>query len=317
MANFTQLNLNENPRDNQSANPQMRPGSAVGPKTSSTRQSSPKKLASTQKTIMFVALLLVGAVSGLTLLSTGGCSKESNKSAAVAANQNSNLTASTSSSVPTALPAMATPPAPKKVVKKRPSTVTYKESAYGVSFRYPRKYALKTGDEAHRDLAGLGPLPTNFVQPGGVVVATVELPHNAYPDTDFASAFFNVSVNRSLSADECGQFALPVHLEIEPVPAAKVKIGATQFDEVEDIDAKTPNQADAKYYHVFQNGACYEFALGLGTAGDDSNSGVKPVDRAAVFGKLERILATVKIQPVSEPVVATSGSETAADTSKN
>jgi len=317
MANFTQLNLNENPRDNKSANPQMRSGSAVDPKTSSTNKSSPKKLASRQKTMMFVALVVVGAVSGLTLLSTGGCSKESGKSAAVAASQNSNLTASTSSSVPTALPAMATPPAPKKVVKKRPSTVTYKESAYGVSFRYPRKYALKTGDEAHRDLAGLGPLPTNFVQPGGVVVATVELPHNAYPDTDFSSAFFNVSVNRSLSADECGQFALPVHLETEPVPAAKVKIGTTEFDEVEDVDAKTPKRADAKYYHVFQNGACYEFALGLGTAGDDSDSELKPVDRAAVFGKLERILATVKIQPIAEPVVATSGSETPVDATKN
>jgi hypothetical protein len=317
MANFTQLNLNENPRDNKSANPQMRPGAAVNPKTSNTSRSNPKTLASRRKTMMFVALLLVAAVSGLTLLSTGGCSKESSKSAAVAANQNSNLTAPTSSTVPTALPTMATPPAPKKVVKKRPSTVTYKESAYGVSFRYPRKYALKTGDEAHRDLAGLGPLPTNFVQPGGVVVATVELPHNAYPDTDFASAFFNVSVNRSLSAEECGQFALPVHLETEPVPAAKVKIGATEFDEVEDVDARMPKQADAKYYHVFQNGACYEFALGLGTTGGDNDAELKPVDRAAVFGKLERILATVKIQPVAEPVVATSGSETAADTSKN
>jgi hypothetical protein len=319
MANLTQLNLNENPRDNKNANSQARSGSAAGPKTSTSATSRPRAFASKQKTMMFVALLLVATVSGLTLMGTSGCSKGSNKSAAFVDNQNStNQTAPTSStlSLPTAAAAVVTPKAPKKVVRKRPSTVTYKESAYGVSFRYPRKYALKTGDEAHRELAGIGPLPTNFVQPGGVSVATVEVPQNVYPETDFASAFFNVSVNRSLSSDECGQFALPVHLETEPLSAAKVKIGATQFDEVEDTDTKAPNQANAKYYHLFQNGACYEFALGLGTTGDD-NAEVTPVDRAAVFGRLERILATVKIQPVAEPVVATSGQTPVADPAKN
>jgi hypothetical protein len=319
MANFTQLNLNANPRDNKSANPQMRAGSASGPKTSNPGPSGPKALASKQKMVMFVALLVVGTVSGLTLLGTSGCSKSSNKSAA--ANIGSpNLSTQTSSALPPApiaQSAVATPAAPKKVVKKRPSVVTYKESAYGVSFRYPRKYGLKTGDEAHRDLAGLGPLPTNFVQPGGVTIATVELPQSAYPDTDFATAFFNVSVNRSLTSDECGQFALPIHLENEPAPTAKVKIGATEFDEVEDMNGQAPKQADAKYYHVFQNGACYEFALGLGTTGDGTDDGVAPVDRATVFGKLEKILATVKIQPVAEPAVATSGAAASADASKN
>jgi len=317
MANFTQLNLNGNPRDSQSTNTQARTGSAAGPKTSISGPSGPKTLASGQKTMMFVGLILIATVSGLTLLGTSACSRGSNKTATSAASQNSINQTLSAVSTPTPPPTAATPAPAKKVARKRPSTVTYKESSYGVSFRYSRKYALKTGDEAHRDLAGLGPLPTNFAQPGGVIVATVEVPHDAYPDTDFASAFFNVSVNRSLSADECGQFALPVHLETESVPAAKVKIGATEFDEVEDTDANQPKQADAKYYHVFQNGACYEFALGLGTS-NDGDSGVSPVDRGAVFGKLERILSTVKIQPVAEPVVATSGQNAPAeDTSKN
>ena len=56
-------------------------------------------------------------------------------------------------------------------------------------------------------------------------------------------------------------------------------------------------QPDAKYYHVFNNGACYEFALGIGTDGDANVEEITPVDREQVFGKLEKILATVKLQP--------------------
>ena len=36
----------------------------------------------------------------------------------------------------------------KKVVRKVPPTVTYVDNVSGVTFQYPRKYALKTGDAA-------------------------------------------------------------------------------------------------------------------------------------------------------------------------
>jgi hypothetical protein len=192
-------------------------------------------------------------------------------------------------------------PVAKKVVKKRPSTVTYKDVASGISFQYPRKYALKTGEDAKLQWNGLGPVGMNFIEPGGLTVAAVVLPEDSYPGTDFASAFFNISVNRSLSAEACGKFGLTdsVHPD-EPKVAAKVKIAGKEFDQVEDFGGEAIKQADAKYYHLYENGACYEFALGLGTAGYGVEEGIEPVDRAQVFAKLERILATVKLQPVAE-----------------
>jgi hypothetical protein len=141
----------------------------------------------------------------------------------------------------------------------------------------------------------------NFIEPGGLTVAAVVLPEDSYPGTDFASAFFNISVNRSLSAEACGKFGLTdsVHPD-EPAVAAKVKIAGKEFDQVEDFGGEAIKQADAKYYHLYENGACYEFALGLGTAGYGVEEGIEPVDRAQVFAKLEKILATVKLQPVAE-----------------
>ncbi len=62
----------------------------------------------------------------------------------------------------------------------------------------------------------------NFVQPGGVALAAVELPETNYANTDFSSAFFNVSVHKSLTADQCTEFAVPQPKTVamtEPAPA--------------------------------------------------------------------------------------------------
>ncbi|MFZ1156274.1 MAG: hypothetical protein WAO10_00740, partial [Candidatus Sulfotelmatobacter sp.] len=83
---------------------------------------------------------------------------------------------SSSTPAPAALPAK---PAAKKVVRKRPATVTYADQTYGVTFEYPRKYGLETGNAA-TELVASSPLPMNFVVPGGVALAAVELPETAF-----------------------------------------------------------------------------------------------------------------------------------------
>lgn len=93
--------------------------------------------------------------------------------------------------------------APRKVVRKRSSVRTYKDKAYGVSFVYPRKYGMEVGDAANELIAG-SPAPLSSNQPGGVALAAVELPEASFPNTDFASAFFGVSVNKALTAEQCG-----------------------------------------------------------------------------------------------------------------
>jgi hypothetical protein len=135
----------------------------------------------------------------------------------------------------------------------------------------------------------------------------VELPRKSYAGTDFNSAFFNVSVNPKLTADECEQFAFAETdaRESNPAKTSKTRFGATEFYAAEGFTEEENNQADVKYYHVFQNSSCYEFALGLETIQeaipDSINSAVKLVDRNEVFRKLHWILSTVKIQPVAAP----------------
>src|ERR1700726_731966 len=93
-------------------------------------------------TLFFAAVLIVCSV-------TVGCSSDKPKPVTATNNQ-----------IPVTqperpLPAMPAPagkaekkPAPKKVVHKKPATVSYADKNYGVSFEYPRRYAIETGDAA-------------------------------------------------------------------------------------------------------------------------------------------------------------------------
>ena len=284
--------------------------------------------------LIFAAVLIVCSV-------TVGCS--SDKPKPVTANNQipAPQPQSQASSTPAPPVQVATKPAPSKVVHKKPATVNYTDKTYGVTFEYPRRYAIETGSAATELLAS-NPIAMNFVQPGGVALAAVELPETSFANTDFSSAFFNVSVNKSLTADQCTEFAVPQPKTATPAPStesastsastppatpaapasspvqstsaqsastqpepasnSKLMLGDLELRATEAVSGEGTRQSDSKYFHVFQNGSCYEFALNVTT--DASEDGiVKHVDRDKVFNRLEQILATVKINPVSQPEV--------------
>jgi hypothetical protein len=310
--------------------------------------------------LIFAAVLIVCSLAV-------GCSSEKPKP--VSSNNQIPVTQS-ESTMPPSMPAVAmqaeNKPAPKKVVHKKPATVNYTDKTYGVTFEYPRRYAIETGNAAS-DLLMSSPVPMNFVQPGGVALAAVELPETSFTNTDFSSAFFNVSVHKNLTADQCTEFAVPqpkivpvaatetkseaksepepmkttpsteaataqsastpaapaTSAETQPVSApatavaaatpalqsqpepqgSKLMLGDLELRATEAVSGEGTRQSDAKYFHFFQNGSCYEFALNVTTVASQDGL-IKHVDRDKVFDRLEKILATVKINPITPEVTA-------------
>ena len=280
MAQLTQLNLGSTGKSTRNNTPAASPHSA-----------------SRKPTVALVGTLMATALAGVFLLESSACSK----SKPVAISQPEQ---------PAIVQQAAMLPAPvivaQKPAKKHPrqsTAATYKNEEYGLSLVYPKSYNLKKDEEANLEWTGMGPVQMNFVQAGGGTIAAVELPKNSYPDTDFASGFFNVSVHPKMTAEQCSQFAFPETTSNAAATPVKVKMGSSEFSEIEASAGDETNQADAKYYHVFQNGACYEFALGIQTARDADND-LPQVDRQQVFNKLKRILTTVKITPVEGPAVS-------------
>lgn len=265
----------------------------------------------TASPLLFGAILLVCSFAV-------GCSSEKPKTES----SNTQPPATTAQPVtvpvtPSTLPVQtAAAPVHKKVVRRAPTLATYVDKGSGVSFKYPRKYSLKTGDAAD-ELVSSDAVPMNFVQPGGVALAAVSVPEGAYPKSDLTSAFLDVSMNKSLTAEQCAGFSTPPQPttgssavsepDSKPVsqPDSKLMIGDLELQSTETVSTLETRQEAAKYYHVFENGACYEFALQIVTNKGESDEGGKPVDRDEVFQKLEKILATVKINPVKTTPVAT------------
>jgi len=259
-------------------------------------------------TLVFAALLIVCSL-------TVGCSSEKPKTESSinqpAMAQPTPPVATSPVPVPTTPASQAdAKPVHKKVVRKAPVIVTYVDKTSGISFQYPRKYALETGDAA-KELVSSSPVPMDFVQPGGVALAAVVVPESVYPNSDLASAFFNVSVNKALNAEQCGEFS-ETKAAAPPDPAApagtatpvvaqptKLMIGTMELQSSESLASQGTREEASKYYHVFENGACYEFALKVATTGVKIE-GTKQIDREQVFQRLEKILATAKITPAAE-----------------
>jgi hypothetical protein len=258
-----------------------------------------------------LAMIAGFGILGL-LLVVSACSKQTSKPALVSVSgpaSTSPAAAAVRAQPTSAITAVAvTAAATKKMPKKRSANVTYDDANSGVSFLYPRKFTVTSGNKAQTEVAGAAAVPMNFVRPGGTAVAKVAIPSGSYPGTDFASAYFSVNINRSISEQECSHFGFvdTRNADGEPVDAEKVKIGSADMEMTSDFSASAVKQVETQYYHRYVNRACYEYVLGLGTEGFGGEAGIAHVDRDEVFAKLEKILATatVKVNPVEEEHIA-------------
>src|SRR5258708_24782241 len=146
---------------------------------------------------MYLPAICAGVVMTIVLFLAVSCSKQSDK----AVEKISAPAAPVTNSAPSAVAAV-TPEAPKKVKKHRPANATYVNGTYGVSFSYPRKYSLQSGDKNSSV-----PVPADFVKPGAVQIASVDMPDSSYPATDFSSALMNGSLNQAITSENCTHFA--------------------------------------------------------------------------------------------------------------
>src|SRR6202011_3022628 len=83
----------------------------------------------------------------------------------------------------------------------------------------------------------------------------------------------------------------------EPLKPTTIKLGANQFSQVEQMSGSGEHQSDLKYFHLYKNGACYEFALDVETS-RKADEDLAQVDRGNVFHQLEKILTTARIKDV-------------------
>ena len=272
----------------------------------------------------FAALLITAFALG-----TAGCGKS--KSNNQSANQsqpvpqsvsNQNLAETAPNTIPVAVNQPET--GKKSSVKgpvKRASVRTFKDSDSGISFLYPRKAMLKAGEKAEKDSTLQDRLPMNYVGSGGLTLASVELPSNK---KDQMGDLFLLNVNDELTSDQCSQFPGDSQTGSDeassdgsgnqkPVstPGVKTSFRGVEYSELD----KQNDQRVIRYYHRFVPGAsadkgtCYEFAMLVNAEPKQDADAASTSEHKDVFTKLERILATVKIESKKENDVETANTE--------
>lgn len=273
----------------------------------------------------FTALLITAFALG-----TAGCGKSKNNNQSANQNQPSsqsvssqNLAETAASTIPVAVnqPEVGKKSSVKGPVR-RASVRTFKDSDSGVSLLYPRKATLKAGEKAEKDSTSQDRLPMSYVGPGGLTLASIELPGNK---KDEIGDLFLLNINNELTADQCSQFPAKSQTgsdqsstddsaNQQPVstPGLKTSFHGVEYSELD----KQNDQSVIRYYHRFVAGAaadkgvCYEFGMLVNAEPKQDVDVASNSEHKDVFTKLERILATVKIEPRKEnEVVETAKTE--------
>lgn len=188
-----------------------------------------------------------------------------------------------------------TPPIAKRLPRDSAFSI-YNNPGYGVSFRYPRIYALEeVVEEEGSTLQTQQSLSAE--QPSAILLASVEIPDDAYPNTTFAGGHLQFAINPAVTDDTCRSFAAP------PDQAGIGIAGATTVQGISFHWGQHGSSAgDTAYenrdYAGFSNGTCYEFFLQVGsTSLADPDGHIAQADIHKIFRALEKIVLSLQVRP--------------------
>jgi hypothetical protein len=210
-------------------------------------------------------------------------------------------------------PAQAAPSQPQqraaKPAPRESALSTYSNPEYGVAFRYPRNFALEEAGPSEEGAAGdssgvrsQGELVRE--EPGAVLVATLVVPDDAYPNTTFAGGSVQFAVNRYLTAGRCRQSLLS-RLGDASGRSGAATIQGVEFAWIDNDEGDASTEFFERDYAGFANGTCYEFFLRVGVAAGDDSDETRPPDEKKILGHMEKVVASLQFEP--QPVSVLEG----------
>jgi len=173
---------------------------------------------------------------------------------------------------------------------------TYSNPEQGISFRYPRYYALEEGELEEHSFFLKRQEDLDLEQPGATLVATVLIPEDGYPNTTFEHGSLQLLVNDSATPQACKE---PPGSG-EPEAASTLKSTTLQgvlFRGTEWQYETAGTQVVERRYTGFANGQCYEFRLVVAAEIATEPDGVtKPIDEMRILRQLEKIVGSAQFQ---------------------
>ena len=198
---------------------------------------------------------------------------------------------------------------PHREVSREAFLSTYNNPEEGISFRYPRNYALEEGDVLERSFFLKRQEELDIERPGATLVATILIPEDGYPNTTFDHGSLQLVINKSVSEKSCRN-SLVAGSSVNGSGTTKVQGVVFSWSQEESETGGT--KVLERTYAGYSQGTCYEFLLTLAVEETPDPDGFrKPADRAKIMKQLEKIISSAEIFSKSVRPPAEIGEETA------
>ena len=192
-----------------------------------------------------------------------------------------------------------TTPAAKHAPRDSASAV-YNNPDYGVSFRYPRNYSLE------EEVIAEGSTPKTqqqlqAEQPSAILIATIEIPGDAYPNTTFVLGHLQFAVNPQATAETCRSFVTPPDSDW-PGATDQTIIQGIPFHWRDGGLITSETVTVSRDYVGFSNGTCYEFFLQVAsTSAANFPVPIAQEDLSKILRSLEKTVSSLQIH--TEPAL--------------
>jgi hypothetical protein len=184
----------------------------------------------------------------------------------------------------------ATKRAPRETVLS-----SYSNPEEGISFRYPRYYALEEGDPEERSFFLKRQEDLDIERPGARLVATLLIPEDGYPNTTFEHGSLQVWVNHSATPQSCAEILWGS--EQATTSLKSLGLQGVLFHGTEWQYLMAGTQVVERHYAGYSNGTCYEFSLMVAAeVATDPDGVTKPADESRIMRQLEKIVKSVRFE---------------------
>jgi len=169
---------------------------------------------------------------------------------------------------------------------------SYNNPEYGISFRYPRYYALEEGEVEEHSFYLKRQEDLDLEQPGAILVATVLIPEDSYPNTTFEFGSLQLFVDESATPETCKEFS---SVQQDAYALKNLILHGISFRGTQRRYEVAGTHVVQREYAGFTGETCYQFRLvvAAGTASDPDGV-IKAADETRILRQLEKVVGSAE-----------------------
>ena len=252
-----------------------------------------------QEATMLERKLLIALITAIGSMNAAACGGQAARSAPTAHARTGASAAGSSMKASETSFASDSPHHFRKDASREAFLSTYNNPEEGISLRYPRNYSLEEGDLEEHSFFLKRQEDLDSEQPGAILVATILIPEDGYPNTTFEHGSLQLVVNEGGTEQSCRDTNL--------IGSGTITRRSALFQAIvlwgnEEQSETAGSKIWERAYAGYSQRTCYEFFLTVvAEEAFDLDGFKKPADTNKIMKQLEKIVSSTQIFTKSAP----------------